>query len=125
MAAFAKYEGEAPAAAAVTPPVTPAAVAPAAPKPAAPKAATPAAPAKAKYPKHHELGLPALSPTMEKGNLMKWLIKEGDKITAGDVICEIETDKATVGFEVQEEGYIAKILVKEGTKDIPIGTVIY
>lgn len=52
------------------------------------------------FPKHAKLGLPALSPTMEKGNLMKWLVKEGDKVTPGDVICEIETDKASVGFEV-------------------------
>jgi pyruvate dehydrogenase E2 component (dihydrolipoamide acetyltransferase) len=47
---------------------------------------------------------------MDTGNLMKWLKKEGDKLEAGDVICEIETDKATVGFEVQEDGYLAKIL---------------
>lgn len=54
---------------------------------------------------------------------MKWLVKEGDKVTPGDVICEIETDKASVGFEVQEEGYIAKLLVPAGTKDIKLGTV--
>ena len=51
---------------------------------------------------------------MEKGNILKYLFKEGDKISAGDVLCEVETDKATVGFEVQEEGYIAKILLPEG-----------
>lgn len=62
---------------------------------------------------------------MEKGNLMKWLVKEGSQIQPGDVICEIETDKASVGFEVQEQGYIAKILVAEGTKDIKLGTVIF
>ena len=51
---------------------------------------------------------------MEKGNILKYLFKEGDKISAGDVLCEVETDKATVGLEVQEEGYIAKILLPEG-----------
>ena len=56
---------------------------------------------------------------------MKWLVKEGDKISPGDVICEIETDKASVGFEVQEDGYIAKLMVPAGTKDIKLGTVIY
>ncbi|CAD8135599.1 unnamed protein product [Paramecium pentaurelia] len=75
-------------------------------------------------PKHSKLGLPALSPTMEKGNLMKWLVKEGDKISPGDVICEIETDKASVGFEVQEDGYIAKLMVPAGTKDIKLGTIL-
>lgn len=50
--------------------------------------------------------------------------KEGDALSAGDVICEIETDKATVGFEVQEEGFLAKILVPEGTKDIPVGYIV-
>ncbi|CAD8044784.1 unnamed protein product [Paramecium primaurelia] len=76
------------------------------------------------FPKHSKLGLPALSPTMEKGNLMKWLVKEGDKISPGDVICEIETDKASVGFEVQEDGYIAKLMVPAGTKDIKLGTIL-
>jgi pyruvate dehydrogenase E2 component (dihydrolipoamide acetyltransferase) len=51
---------------------------------------------------------------MDKGNIMKWLKKEGDRLEPGDVICEVETDKATVGFEVQEEGYLAKILKPEG-----------
>ena len=54
---------------------------------------------------------------------MKWLKKEGDKLDAGDVVCEVETDKATVGFEVQEDGYLAKILIKEGSMDLPLGTV--
>lgn len=66
-----------------------------------------------------------MSPTMDKGTLIKWLKKEGDKLEAGDVICEIETDKATVGFEVQEEGYLAKILYPDGTKDLSVGTVIH
>jgi pyruvate dehydrogenase E2 component (dihydrolipoamide acetyltransferase) len=56
---------------------------------------------------------------------MKWAVKEGDKVNPGDVICDIETDKASVGFEVQEEGYIAKLLVPAGTKDIKLGTVNY
>jgi pyruvate dehydrogenase E2 component (dihydrolipoamide acetyltransferase) len=51
---------------------------------------------------------------MDSGNIMKWLKKEGDKLEAGDVICEVETDKATVGFEVQEEGFLAKIIKPEG-----------
>lgn len=75
------------------------------------------------FPKHSKLGLPALSPTMDKGNLMAWVKKEGDLLQPGDSICEIETDKATVSFEVQEEGYLAKILVPAGTKNIPLGTV--
>ena len=59
--------------------------------------------------------MPALSPTMEKGNLAKWLKKEGDKVKSGDVIAEIETDKATMEVEAVDEGTIAKILVPEGT----------
>ncbi|CAK75228.1 unnamed protein product (macronuclear) [Paramecium tetraurelia] len=88
-----------------------------------PQRAQPAATGGA-FPKHSKLGLPALSPTMEKGNLMKWLVKEGDRISPGDVICEIETDKATVGFEVQEDGYIAKLMVPAGSKDIKLGTIL-
>ena len=61
--------------------------------------------------------MPALSPTMEKGNLSKWLKKEGDTIKSGDVIAEIETDKATMEVEAVDEGTIAKILVPEGTQD--------
>ena len=63
--------------------------------------------------------MPALSPTMEKGNLAKWLKKEGDKVKSGDVIAEIETDKATMEVEAVDEGTIAKILVPEGTQDVP------
>ncbi len=62
--------------------------------------------------------MPALSPTMEKGNLAKWLKKEGDKVKSGDVIAEIETDKATMEVEAVDEGTIAKILVPEGTQDV-------
>jgi pyruvate dehydrogenase E2 component (dihydrolipoamide acetyltransferase) len=68
--------------------------------------------------------MPALSPTMEKGNLAKWLKKEGDKVKSGDVIAEIETDKATMEVEAVDEGTIAKILVPEGTADVPVNNVI-
>ncbi len=68
--------------------------------------------------------MPALSPTMEKGNLAKWLKKEGDKVKAGDVIAEIETDKATMEVEAVDEGTIAKIMVAEGTADVPVNQVI-
>ncbi|MGV6875154.1 pyruvate dehydrogenase complex dihydrolipoamide acetyltransferase [Pseudochelatococcus sp. B33] len=68
--------------------------------------------------------MPALSPTMEKGNLAKWLKKEGDTIKSGDVIAEIETDKATMEVEAVDEGVIAKILVPEGTADVPVNEVI-
>jgi pyruvate dehydrogenase E2 component (dihydrolipoyllysine-residue acetyltransferase) len=68
--------------------------------------------------------MPALSPTMEKGNLAKWLKKEGDKVKSGDVIAEIETDKATMEVEAVDEGTIAKILVPEGTTDVPVNDVI-
>src|ERR1700712_5355342 len=68
--------------------------------------------------------MPALSPTMEKGNLAKWLKKEGDKVKSGDVIAEIETDKATMEGEGADEGIIAKILVPEGTQDVPVNDII-
>ncbi|MGO4715713.1 pyruvate dehydrogenase complex dihydrolipoamide acetyltransferase [Bradyrhizobium sp. 2TAF24] len=68
--------------------------------------------------------MPALSPTMEKGNLAKWLKKEGDKVKSGDVIAEIETDKATMEVEAVDEGTLAKILVPEGTADVPVNNVI-
>jgi pyruvate dehydrogenase E2 component (dihydrolipoamide acetyltransferase) len=68
--------------------------------------------------------MPALSPTMEKGNLAKWLKKEGDKVKSGDVIAEIETDKATMEVEAIDEGTLAKILVPEGTQDVPVNDVI-
>src|SRR5215831_10182466 len=68
--------------------------------------------------------MPALSPTMEKGNLAKWLKKEGDKVRPGDVIAEIETDKATMEVEAVDEGTIAKIVVPEGTADVPVNQVI-
>ena len=85
--------------------------------------------------------MPALSPTMKtvknlnlskfyllsfifiQGTIAKWTKQVGDKLIAGDVLCEVETDKASVGFEMQEEGYLAKILLAEGTKDVPVGQV--
>ncbi|KAL3520810.1 hypothetical protein ACH5RR_018959 [Cinchona calisaya] len=70
------------------------------------------------------IGMPALSPTMSQGNIAKWRKKEGDKIDVGDVLCEIETDKATLEFESLEEGFLAKILVPDGSKDVPVGQPI-
>lgn len=75
-------------------------------------------------PAHDVLGMPALSPTMDKGNIAKWRKREGDKIEVGDVICEIETDKATLEYESLEEGYLAKILAPDGTKDVSVGQPI-
>jgi pyruvate dehydrogenase E2 component (dihydrolipoamide acetyltransferase) len=71
-----------------------------------------------------ELKMPALSPTMEEGTLAKWLVKEGDAVAAGDLLAEIETDKATMEFEAVDEGTIARILVPEGTDEVKVGTVI-
>src|SRR5712691_4556843 len=68
--------------------------------------------------------MPALSPTMEKGNLAKWLKKEGETVKAGDVIAEIETDKATMEVEAADEGVLAKIVVPEGTADVPVNQLI-
>ncbi|WP_417268411.1 pyruvate dehydrogenase complex dihydrolipoamide acetyltransferase [Celeribacter baekdonensis] len=71
-----------------------------------------------------ELLMPALSPTMEEGTLAKWLVKEGDTVTSGDVIAEIETDKATMEFEAVDEGVIGKILVSEGTEGVKVNVAI-
>ncbi|NBS23460.1 MAG: pyruvate dehydrogenase complex E1 component subunit beta [Altererythrobacter sp.] len=71
-----------------------------------------------------ELKMPALSPTMEEGTLAKWLKKVGDTIEAGDIVAEIETDKATMEFEAVDDGVITKILVAEGTENVAVGTVI-
>jgi pyruvate dehydrogenase E2 component (dihydrolipoamide acetyltransferase) len=68
--------------------------------------------------------MPALSPTMEKGNVAKWLKKEGDKVKSGDVLAEIETDKATMEVEAIDEGTLAKIVVPEGTQDVPVNQLI-
>ncbi|MGE0774323.1 MAG: biotin/lipoyl-containing protein, partial [Hyphomicrobiales bacterium] len=71
-----------------------------------------------------ELKMPALSPTMEEGTVAKWLVKEGDTVAAGDVLAEIETDKATMEFEAVDEGRVAKIIVGDGTEGVKVGTVI-
>src|SRR6187551_3346509 len=68
--------------------------------------------------------MPALSPTMEKGNLAKWVKSEGDKVKSGDIIAEIETDKATMEVEATDEGTLGKILVPEGTADVAVNTPI-
>ncbi|KIN72114.1 pyruvate dehydrogenase complex dihydrolipoamide acetyltransferase [Sulfitobacter guttiformis] len=71
-----------------------------------------------------EILMPALSPTMEEGTLAKWLVKEGDTVASGDVMCEIETDKATMEFEAVDEGVIGKILIAEGTEGVKVNTAI-
>ena len=71
-----------------------------------------------------KIQMPALSPTMEEGTLAKWLVKEGDTVSSGDLLAEIETDKATMEFEAVDEGKIAKILVSEGSEGVKVGTVI-
>ena len=71
-----------------------------------------------------ELKMPALSPTMEEGTLAKWLVKEGDTVSSGDILAEIETDKATMEFEAVDEGKIARILVPEGSDGVKVGTPI-
>ena len=71
-----------------------------------------------------ELKMPALSPTMEEGTLAKWLVKAGDTVKSGDILAEIETDKATMEFESIDEGVIGAILIPEGTEGVKVGTVI-
>jgi pyruvate dehydrogenase E2 component (dihydrolipoamide acetyltransferase) len=71
-----------------------------------------------------ELKMPALSPTMEEGTLAKWLVKEGDSVKSGDILAEIETDKATMEFEAIDEGVVAKILIAEGSDGVKVGEVI-
>ena len=71
-----------------------------------------------------ELKMPALSPTMEEGTLAKWLVKAGDRVKSGDLLAEIETDKATMEFEAIDEGVVTEILVAEGTEGVKVGTVI-
>ncbi|XP_045775213.1 dihydrolipoyllysine-residue acetyltransferase component of pyruvate dehydrogenase complex, mitochondrial isoform X4 [Maniola jurtina] len=75
-------------------------------------------------PSHVKVNLPALSPTMESGSIVSWEKKEGDKLSEGDLLCEIETDKATMGFETPEEGYLAKILIPAGTKGVAVGKLL-
>ncbi|KAG0610589.1 hypothetical protein M758_7G077600 [Ceratodon purpureus] len=76
---------------------------------------------RADLPAHQVLAMPALSPTMTQGNVGKWKKKEGDQIAAGDVLCDIETDKATLDFESLEDGYLAKIIIPSGSKDVQVG----
>jgi pyruvate/2-oxoglutarate dehydrogenase complex dihydrolipoamide acyltransferase (E2) component len=68
--------------------------------------------------------MPALSPTMEKGTIVSWLKKEGDFVEVGDILFEVETDKATVGYEITDDGYLAKIMVQEGELDVLVGTQV-
>lgn len=75
-------------------------------------------------PPHQEIGMPSLSPTMTEGNIARWLKKEGDKVSPGEVLCEVETDKATVEMECMEEGYLAKIIHGDGASSIKVGEVI-
>ena len=77
------------------------------------------------YPPHVKISMPALSPTMTSGNVGKWSKKIGDAVSPGDAIVEIETDKATMDYECQEEGFLAKVLVPSGTKDIAVNTVTF
>ena len=79
---------------------------------------------KGQYPMPIELKMPALSPTMEEGTLARWLVKEGDKVSSGDLLAEIETDKATMEFEAVDEGIVTQILVAEGTDGVKVGAVI-
>lgn len=76
-----------------------------------------------KYPPHIVIRMPALSPTMTKGNVGGWRKKEGDAVSVGDVLVEIETDKAQMEFECPEDGFLAKILLKEGEKEVPVSKV--
>ena len=71
-----------------------------------------------------DIQMPALSPTMEEGTLSKWLVKEGDEVTSGDILAEIETDKATMEVESIDEGIVGKIIVAAGTDNVKVGTVI-
>ncbi|GBG78984.1 hypothetical protein CBR_g28697 [Chara braunii] len=75
-------------------------------------------------PQHLELTMPALSPTMTMGNVVSWKKKEGDQVLPGDVMCEIETDKATLDNESQEEGFLAKILIPAGSREVKVGSVL-
>ncbi|NNC36036.1 MAG: pyruvate dehydrogenase complex E1 component subunit beta [Hyphomonadaceae bacterium] len=71
-----------------------------------------------------DIQMPALSPTMEEGNLTKWMVKEGDEVNSGDILAEIETDKATMEVEAVDEGIVGKILIGEGSENVKVGTVI-
>ncbi|GIL63139.1 hypothetical protein Vafri_17254 [Volvox africanus] len=90
----------------------------AAPSPRSPTMSTP----QVQLPQHQVLNMPALSPTMNSGSIVEWKKKVGDSVAPGDVYCEVETDKATISWESQEEGFIARILLPDGSKDIEVGT---
>ena len=75
-------------------------------------------------PPHTRVPLPALSPTMEMGTIVTWEKQEGDELSEGDLLAQIETDKATMEFETPEEGFLAKILIPGGSKDVPIGKLL-
>ena len=77
------------------------------------------------YPSHTVISMPALSPTMTMGSVGTWKKQIGDSVVPGDVLVEIETDKAQMDFECQEEGYLAKILVEKGANDVSVGKVRY
>ena len=74
-------------------------------------------------PPHYRIKLPALSPTMEMGTIVSWAKEEGSQVSEGDLLAEIETDKATMGFESSEEGYLARVLIPANSKDVPVGKV--
>ncbi|KAL7526728.1 hypothetical protein ACHAWF_001890 [Thalassiosira exigua] len=78
----------------------------------------------ASYPAHEVVGMPSLSPTMESGSIASWIVEEGGSFAAGDVVCSIETDKATVDFEAQDDGVVAKIIVAAGSGEVDCGTPI-
>ena len=71
-----------------------------------------------------EITMPALSPTMEKGTLVRWLVREGEPVSTGDLLAEIETDKASMEFEAVWDGVLSRIIVGDGAEDVPVGTVI-
>lgn len=75
-------------------------------------------------PSHTKLGMPALSPTMSQGNLVEWKVEEGQAVEAGDVLAEVETDKATLGWENQDDGVVARLLVPNGTQNIDVGQIV-
>jgi len=115
ISAFASFDPSSMAAADPSPPPT-------ASKPSAPAAAS--APVASSFPPHMKLEMPSLSPTMEQGNLQEWKKKEGERVSAGDSLALIETDKASMDWESQDDGYLAKILKPAGTDNIKVGTLV-
>ena len=94
------------------------------PSPAAAEESTPSAPPAEDLPYHIVMGMPALSPTMDAGTISKWNVKEGDSFVAGDSLAVIETDKASMDFEAQDDGVVAKLLVSEGGGEIAVGVPV-